>query len=316
MIIIEDNFNVKLSDKTYIALGSFDGLHMGHMGLINKTIELSKQNNVKSMVCTFKNHPLSIINKDRLPKLLMDNETKLKLLESANVDIVNLVNFDYDYMKISPENFIINMINYYNAQGFIVGFNYRFGYKNSGDIELLKEYSNKLGFELHIIDSVTYENEVVSSSRIRALILDGKVDEANKMLLTPFSLIGEVIGGKKLGRKLGFPTANLKYDESFILPKNGVYYTIVEHKHRLYKAMTSVGVNPTVQVNTNTIFIETYILDFDEDIYNEELKLFFIKRMREEIKFDSLNELILQLNRDKSYVEEQNIENFALYNKK
>lgn len=311
MIIIEDNFNIKLNYKTYIALGSFDGLHMGHMGLINKTVELSKKNNVKSMVCTFKNHPLSIINKDKAPKLIMNNDTKLNLLESSEIDIVNLVNFDFNYMKISPEDFIINMVNHYNVQGFVVGFNYRFGYKNSGDIELLKKYSNKLGFELHVIDSVSYENEIVSSSRIRALILDGKVNEANKMLLTPFSLKGEVVSGKQLGRKLGFPTANLNYDETFILPKNGVYYTIVEFKHRFFKGMTSVGVNPTVQSETNTIFIETYILDFNENIYGEELKLFFIKRMRDEIKFNSLDELIYQLKSDKFYVEEQKIENFT-----
>lgn len=311
MIIIEDNFNIKLDYKTYIALGSFDGLHMGHMGLINKTIELSKQNNVKSMVCTFKNHPLSIINKDKAPKLIMDNETKLKLLENAEIDIVNLVNFDYDYMKISPEDFIINMVNHYNVQGFIVGFNYRFGYKNSGDIELLKRYSLILGFELHVIDSVTYESEVVSSSRIRSLILDGKVSDVNNMLLTPFMLKGTVISGKQLGRKLGFPTANLKYDEGFILPKNGVYYTVVEYKNSLYKGMTSVGVNPTVQSKTNTIFIETYILDFEKNIYGEELKLFFIKRMRDEVKFNSLDGLIYQLKNDKIFVKEQEIENFA-----
>jgi riboflavin kinase / FMN adenylyltransferase len=311
MIIIEDNFNIKLDYKTYIALGSFDGLHMGHMGLINKTIELSKQNNVKSMVCTFKNHPLSIINKDKAPKLIMDNETKLKLLENAEIDIVNLVNFDYDYMKISAEDFIVNMVNHYNVQGFIVGFNYRFGYKNSGDIELLKRYSLILGFELHVIDSVTYESEVVSSSRIRSLILDGKVSDVNNMLLTPFMLKGTVISGKQLGRKLGFPTANLKYDEGFILPKNGVYYTVVEYKNSLYKGMTSVGVNPTVQSKTNTIFIETYILDFEKNIYGEELKLFFIKRMRDEVKFNSLDGLIYQLRNDKIFVKKQEIENFA-----
>lgn len=311
MIIIEDNFNIKLNYKTYIALGSFDGLHMGHMGLINKTIELSKQNNVKSMVCTFKNHPLSIINKDKMPKLIMDNVSKLKLLESSKIDIVNLVNFDYEYMKISPEDFIVNMINHYNVKGLVVGFNYRFGFKNSGDIELLKKYSIKLGFELHIIDSVKYENEVVSSSRIRTLILEGKVNEANRMLLTPFMLKGEIISGKQLGRELGFPTANLKYDESFILPKNGVYYTIVEYKQRFYKGMTSVGINPTVQTKANTIFIETYILDFDKNIYGDELKLYFIKWMRDEIKFNSLEELINQLNSDKIFAQKQEIENFT-----
>lgn len=311
MITIEDNFNIKLNYKTYIALGSFDGLHMGHMELINKTLELSKQNNVKSMVCTFKNHPLSIINRTKAPKLIMDNDTKLKLLESLQVDIVNLVNFNHDYMKISPEDYIISMVKHYNAQGIIVGFNYRFGYKNSGDIKLLNKYSNKLGFELHVIDSVTYENEVVSSSRIRSLIHDGKISEANNMLLSPFMLKGTVTRGKQLGRKLGFPTANLKCNESFILPKNGVYYTIVEYKNNIYKGMTSIGVNPTVQFKSKNIFIETYILDFEKNIYGEELKLFFIKRMRDEIKFNSLEGLTQQLKNDKIFIENEKIEVFT-----
>lgn len=311
MIIIEDNFNIKLNYKTYIALGSFDGLHMGHMGLINKTIELSKKNNVKSMVCTFKNHPLNIISKSKAPKLIIDNDTKLKLLERLQVDIVNLVNFNNDYMKISPEDFIINMIKHYNVQGIIVGFNYRFGFKNTGDIKLLKKYSKKLGFELYVIDSVTYENEVVSSSRIRTLIQDGKITEANNMLIKPFMLKGTVIRGKQLGRKLGFPTANLNYHESFVIPKNGVYATIVEYKNCFYKGMTSVGVNPTVQLKTKTIFIETYILDFNKNIYGEDIKVYFIKRMRDEFKFNSLEELIEQLTKDKLIVENEKIENFT-----
>jgi len=311
MIIIEDNFNIKLNYKTYLALGSFDGLHMGHMGLINKTIELSKLNNVKSMVCTFKNHPLSVINKAKAPKLIMDNDTKLKLLESLKVDVVNLVTFNNVYMKISPEDFIINMVKHYNVQGIIVGFNYRFGFKNTGDIKLLKKYSSKLGFELHVINSVTYDNEVVSSSRIRGLIQDGKISEANNMLLKPFMLKGTVVRGKQLGRKLGFPTANLHCDESFILPRYGVYYTIAEYNNRFYKGMTSVGLNPTVQLKAKTIFIETYILDFNKNIYGEGLKLYFIKRMRDEFKFNSLEELTEQLINDKIFIENEKLENFT-----
>lgn len=139
MLIYEDNFKTTLKEKTYIALGSFDGLHVGHMSLINKTIELAKENNAKSMVFTFKNHPLTIINKDMAPKLIIDNKVKSELLEKCGIDIVNYVNFDNEFMKISPEDFIKNMVECYNAKGIIVGFNYRFGYKNLGDIELLKK---------------------------------------------------------------------------------------------------------------------------------------------------------------------------------
>jgi riboflavin kinase/FMN adenylyltransferase len=119
MIVLQDNFDSKLSFKTYIALGSFDGLHIGHMSLINKTLELSKHNKVKSMVYTFNNHPLSIINKDKVPKLLMDNESKLNILDKIGIDIVNLVDFNIDYMKIVPEQFVMNMLKFYNAALFI-----------------------------------------------------------------------------------------------------------------------------------------------------------------------------------------------------
>jgi riboflavin kinase / FMN adenylyltransferase len=311
MIVLEDNFNSKLNYKTYIALGSFDGLHIGHMGLINKTLQLSKSSNVKSMIYTFKNHPLTVINKDKVPKLLMDNETKIKLLDSLGVDTVNFVNFNSDYMKISPEDFIVNMVEYYNLQGLIVGFNYRFGYKNAGDIELLKKYSEKLGFELHVIDSVTYKDEIVSSSRIRNLIASGRVHEANEMLISPYMLSGRVVRGKQLGRTIGFPTVNLEYDKNFQLPGTGVYYTAVRYENKLYKGITSVGFNPTVEPSNEKISIETYILNFDKEIYDDNIKVYFIHKIREEIEFSSLELLVEQLKLDKAYAEGRNLEVFS-----
>lgn len=311
MIILEDNFKEKLQCKTYVALGSFDGLHLGHMRLISKTLELSKKNNIKSMVCTFKNHPLSVVNKDKVPKLLMDNEVKLSVLEELGIDIVNLVNFDCEYMKISPEAFIENMLSHYNIKGFIVGFNYRFGYKNIGTIDLLKKYSEKLDFELYVIESVSYEDQVVSSSRIRELISRGRVQEANQMLLLPYMLKGNVISGKQLGRTLGFPTANLKYDNRYQIPATGVYYTIVEYDNKLYRGITSVGYNPTIESENNNLTIETYILDFHKSIYGETIKLSFITRMRDELKFNSLKELKEQLEKDKVYAENQILELFS-----
>ncbi|MBL4934889.1 bifunctional riboflavin kinase/FAD synthetase [Clostridium sp. YIM B02515] len=305
MIVLQDNFDSKLSFKTYIALGSFDGLHIGHMSLINKTLELSKHNKVKSMVYTFNNHPLSIINKDKVPKLLMDNESKLNILDKIGIDIVNLVDFNIDYMKIVPEQFVMNMLEFYNAAGIIVGFNYKFGYKNAGDVSLLEKLSKRLNFELIVMDSVMYNDNVISSSRIRNLISDGNVAEANKMLFQPFMLKGKVIKGKQLGRKLGFPTVNLQYNTEFILPATGVYYTTIEYNGIFYKGITSVGYNPTVEPINIKISIETYILDFNKNIYDENIKVYFIEKMRDEIKFDSLDDLIRQLEKDKFYAESQ-----------
>ncbi|MBU3189262.1 bifunctional riboflavin kinase/FAD synthetase [Clostridium bowmanii] len=306
MLIIKDNFKTKLKYPTYIALGSFDGLHLGHMHLINRTVELSEENNVKSMICTFKNHPLSVINKEICPKLIMDNETKINLLKNTGIDIVNFVNFDKDFMKITPEEFIKNMVNFYNAKGIVVGFNYRFGYKNLGDIEMLKKHSIKLGYKLYICEAISKDNEVVSSSSIRHLIAEGDITKVNELLGRPHIITGKVVKGKQLGRTIGFPTVNLNYNKEYILPKGGVYYTLVKHDNNIYKAITNIGYNPTVE--GGKLSVETYILNFDKQIYGEEVKINFIDRMRDEVKFDTIEELREQLIKDKKYAFGQKIE--------
>jgi riboflavin kinase/FMN adenylyltransferase len=281
------------------------------MELINKAISLSGLNNAKSFVYTFKNHPLSIINNSNTPKLLMDNEKKLDILRKKGIDIVNLAEFDSDFMKISPEEFITNLKTFYNPKGLIVGFNYRFGYKNNGDLELLKVLCKNLNIELYVVDSITHNNNVVSSSRIRELIFTGNISVANEMLCCPFMLRGKVIKGKQLGRTIGFPTANLEYDSAFAIPATGVYLTAVKYKDTMYRGITSVGYNPTVETENNKLSIETYILDFTGDLYNQIIEVYFINRIRSEIKFNSLDELVCQLNKDKAYAEESNLEKNA-----
>ena len=303
MIILEDNFSQIFDNHTYIALGSFDGLHLGHMALIKKVIKLSKEANCNSMVYTFKNHPLAIINEEIVPKLLCNNEYKTELFEKAGLDILNLVNFDMEFMKITPEKFIENIVNCYKAKGLIVGFNYRFGYKNLGDVELLQKLSIKYNFELHVMEAVKFSGEVVSSSKIRHYISEGEVQEANKLLGRPYMMDGKVIVGKQLGRTIGFPTINLDYNKSYILPSGGVYYTIVEYNGKLFKGITNVGYNPTVE--GKKLSIETYILDFNKNVYGENVRLYFKNKFRDEKKFDSLDELISVLKKDKIYAENQ-----------
>ena len=299
MLVIDEINSVNIKESTYIALGSFDGLHKGHLSLINKAKELAQKSNGKSMVFSFRNHPLSLIKPDSAPKLLMSNEDKTKRLEELNIDIFTLVDFDEKFMKIEPEDFVALLCSKYNVSGIIVGFNYRFGYKNKGNTDLLKSLENKYGYKLFVLDAYTYENKVVSSSRIRNEISRGNVEKANNMLSRAYSLEGKVIHGKKLGRQLGFPTANMDFSQSYVLPKTGVYYTNALIDNSLYKGITSVGHNPTVHGNHLTI--ETYILDFEQDIYDKSLRIFFLKRIRDEKKFNSLEELIEQLNSDKEF---------------
>ncbi|MBW9156416.1 bifunctional riboflavin kinase/FAD synthetase [Clostridium sp. FP2] len=303
MVIIKDNFKTKLEYPTYIALGSFDGLHLGHMHLVNKAVELSKENNAKSMICTFKNHPLSVINKEICPQLIMDNDTKIKLLEGTGIDIVNLVSFDKDFMKITPEQFIKDMVNFYNTKGIVVGFNYRFGYKNLGDVEMLQKYSSILGYKLYVCEAISNNNEVVSSSNIRHLIAEGNIIKANELLGRPHSITGEVIKGKQLGRTIGFPTVNLNYNKQYIIPKGGVYYTLAQYDNNIYKAITNIGYNPTVE--GGKLSVETYILNFDKQIYGEKVKINFVNRIRDEVKFDTVEELRQQLIKDKEYAIKQ-----------
>ena len=211
----------------------------------------------------------------------------------------------YHDIRKNYENFIRLLCEDYNVKGIIVGFNFRFGHKNLGDINLLKSLQNKYGYELYIIEPYTYNEEAISSTRIRNSILDGDVKEAFNMLSKPYLIKGKVIHGKHLGRTIGVPTANLEYDNKMVIPSNGVYYTNVKYNNKVYKGLTSVGNNPTV--NGKELTIETFILNFDEIIYGEELKVYFIERIRGEIKFNSLDELVEQIRKDEDFVKNKEI---------
>ncbi|MGL5646280.1 MAG: bifunctional riboflavin kinase/FAD synthetase [Clostridium sp.] len=283
----------------YIALGSFDGLHKGHLELISEIKKLAKENNAKSMVFTFSNHPREVINKEYKFKYLMGNKIKERILTDLGVDNIVLERFDEILMKLSPEEFIKKLYSEYNVRGIVVGFNYRFGFKNQGDIELLKSLGKKYNFLVKVINPCLYNGEIISSTRIRKALLEGKVEVAKEMLGKPYLIEGTVVSGKQLGRTIGFPTANLKVEDKYIIPKKGVYYTNVVYNEEFYKGITSVGNNPTV--NGEKLTIETYIIDFDKMIYGENLKLLFLERIRDEKKFNSLDELVERLKKDKEF---------------
>ncbi|WP_160690201.1 bifunctional riboflavin kinase/FAD synthetase [Clostridium sp. C2-6-12] len=304
MIIINKDFEDIQSSNNYIALGSFDGLHIGHLSLIYKVVEVAKKNNGRSIVFTFKNHPKTLIDKGNVPKLLMDNDRKVEILKTHKVDIVCFQEFNLEFMKMSPKEFIEFLVFKYNIKGFVVGFNYKFGYKNLGNVELLKSLQNEYGYELYVMGPCTYKDEIVSSTRIRKALEEGDVFEASKMLSLPYTISGEIIHGRQIGRTIGFPTANLKYKENFILPKEGVYYTNVLVNNNIYKGITSIGSNPTV--DGKIVTLETYILDFDREIYGEKVEVSFIKKIRDMEKFNGVEELKSQLERDKIFAQNEN----------
>ena len=299
MIVTDKDLKDIQTSDNYIALGSFDGLHLGHLSLIRKVRNEAEKNGGKSIVYTFKNHPRAVLNKNDAPKLLMSNEEKARILEECNIDMLYFQEFDDEFMKMTPEEFIKFLIEKFNAKGIVVGFNYKFGYRNMGDINLLKKFQKNYGFQLFIMEPCNYENETISSTRIREAIEYGDIDKAYKMLGRPFMLSGEVMHGRKIGRTIGFPTANLNYDKKSILPAVGVYYTNVRVNNIIYKGITSVGNNPTVAGKKLTI--ETYILDFNENIYGDNIEVFFMKKIRNEKKFNGIEQLKSQLQKDENF---------------
>lgn len=291
---------MKNDTYSYVALGSFDGLHKGHLSLIKKTVELAKKINGMSIVYTFKNHPRKFIKSIDNPKLLLDNESKKEILKKENVDLVYFEEFNEDYMKLSPEEFVKYLCEKFNVKGIVVGFNYRFGYKNSGDVNLLKKLSKIYNYELYVMEPCTYNEEAISSTKVRQALIRGALNEANEMLTRPFFIKGEVVHGKQLGRTIGFPTANIKLEENLIIPKRGIYATKVHIGNDIYFGATNIGYNPTV--NGEKMSIETNILKFNEDIYGKTIKLEFLERIRDEKKFKDLNELKIQLKMDTNYI--------------
>ncbi|WBW94838.1 bifunctional riboflavin kinase/FAD synthetase [Oceanirhabdus sp. W0125-5] len=301
MKILKDD--VGIHENTVIVLGSFDGIHIGHRKLIETAIEIGQMSRMKSMVYTFANHPLSVINSHRTPKLLMSNKVKIEYFEKLGVDILALIEFNKEFMEISPEDFIKLLTEKYGAKHIIVGYNYRFGYKNLGDVELLRSMQENLGFELHVVEPVKLGGTPVSSTFIRGLIIEGEISVANEFLGHSFVIDGKIIRGKQIGRTIGFPTINLDYNLENLVPRGGVYYTVAEIEGEYFKGITNVGYNPTV--NGNKLSIETYLLDFNKDVYDYYFKLHFIERIRDEKKFENIELLKKQIQRDKEYVEQQ-----------
>lgn len=295
----------KKNDGYYVALGSFDGLHRGHLSLINKCIELAKKEKYKSMVFTFSNHPRTIINPSIKIEYLMNNIEKVDILEKVGIDKIVLKKFNKEFMELSPEGFIEKLCSDYNIKGIVVGFNYRFGYKNLGDTNLLKKLSEKYNFRLEVIEPLLYKDDIISSTRIRNAIKCGEISEANEMLTRPYNLSGIVEHGKQIGRTIGFPTANLKFGEDKVIPAKGVYYTNIRWKNNIYKGITSVGSNPTV--NGTNLTIETFILDFNHNIYGDDIMVYFIEKMRNEEKFDSIDCLKKQLDKDQKYAKSKEL---------
>ncbi len=294
---IDDIQNI---NKSVVTIGNFDGLHKGHQVLIKKTIEYAKLKNIKSVVFTFENHPANYFNPNTI-KNIISNEQKIKRLKALGVDYIINIPFNKFMTKISAYNFVKDiLVSKLNAQKIIVGYDFNFARNKEGNVSVLNDLSKKFKFELEVINPIKINNIRVSSTFIRNLILTGKLEKVKDYLGYDYELSGEVIHARKLGRTIGFPTANMKINEEVVIPKGGIYATKVYIDNEIFYGATNIGYNPTV--NGQTLSIETNILNFDRDIYGKIIKLEFLERIRNEKKFSSIEELKNQLQKDTSYI--------------
>lgn len=282
--------------KTAIALGNFDGIHLGHKKLIDMMVIDAKDSNLTPSVLLFSKHPKEVLL-GKSPELLTSLKDKNEILKNLGVEIVYETDFTESFRKLSPEDFVKNiLIDQLNIESVFVGFDYRFGFKASGDTSVLKSLGKKYNFRVNVIDPVYDEDSILSSSEIRTHIREGNLALANEMLGRRYKVRGIVVHGNKIGRTLGYPTANIELSSNYPIPRVGVYYTKTIIEGKGFFSLTSVGTNPTV--GGDSLKIESYILDFEEDIYGKEIQIEFIEYLRDELVFDSLDELRMQMDKD------------------
>ncbi len=303
MQIIKSLENIQIKDKTVVALGNFDGVHTGHKLILEGAVEHARRNGYKALCYTFSNHPLNFFmeksgHPEKCVKLICTEEEKLAMLEKLGFDIVVNVTFNEDIMSMRAMDFIHGVLfDKLNAAAVCCGFNYSFGVKAEGKIDLLKSECDKHGVEVLIKEAVQIDGVVISSTEIRRLIAEGNMELLTKYFGRPYTLSGTISHGLSLGRKIGFPTMNITAPLTMALPPNGVYYTNAIVEGKSYPAITNIGVKPTVD-DTKVKSIETNIFNFHEDIYDKDAIVEFLFWERPEYKFNSIEELQAQIAKD------------------
>ena len=295
------NYNEKTS--LALSIGMFDGVHFGHQSIINQLNTVAKNKNLESAILTFWPHPRIIFNPEDDLKLLNTIEEKTYFLEKHGIQHLFLQEFNEEFRNLTGEEFVKQiLVDKLNVKYLIIGHDHTFGKNKSGDFALLKKMAPDFGFEVHQVEAVNFHEKNISSTQIRNALSAGNVIEANEMLGYLYSVSGKVIHGKKIGRTIGYPTANIEVDSLKILPKKGAYIVDVFVKNQHLKGMLSIGTNPTVDGKNLTV--EVYILDFNEEIYGEEISVNFREFLHDEIKFESLDKLIERLDEDKRLTED------------
>ena len=291
-----DNLNRNIRNPA-LTIGNFDGVHLGHKALFKRVKEWAKKLDGESVVMTFNPHPLQVFRPQDAPAFITMHEQKLALIESCGIDAVIVVPFNREFAEISATDFVKKIIvEKIGAKAIIVGYDYRFGRNREGNIEFLKAMGEKEGFSIDVVSGVHTDGVVVSSTMIRHFIHDGFIKEAGDLLGRPYEILGEVVPGRaRGGRLLGFPTANVRLSIQ-ASPKPGVYAVEVELEGKKYMGAANLGYNPTF--GDVDLSLEVFILDFDGDIYGKQILVRFVERLRDEVKFSGIEELIAQIQKD------------------
>jgi riboflavin kinase / FMN adenylyltransferase len=299
MKIIHDANELKPGNrKVCLAIGFFDGVHLGHRQIIRQTIADAHQHNAIALVLTFDRHPNSVVAPARVPPLIYSLPQKLRAIESLGTDHLLLVRFDKTFSDQSGEAFVRGLARDLGSiQSICVGANFVFGHKRSGDVALLKKLGDEIGFSVHGLAAVSLDGRIVSSTRIREVIRAGNLDGASQMLGRPYAIVGRVIEGDKLGRQLGFPTANLDVT-GLILPPNGVYAGLTTVKRKSHSVALNIGFRPTMVLGKPELRVEAHLLVFNGELYGAELEIEIGEKLRDERKFASPAELQAQIARD------------------
>jgi riboflavin kinase/FMN adenylyltransferase len=301
MVIHEGYENLNLIAPV-ATLGIFDGVHRGHMALLDCLVSRARETRGESVVITFSPHPRLVLEQNNIKlSFLTTMEEKKVLLKNANIDHLIIIEFTTEFSKIPACDFVKDiLVEKIGTKHLIIGYDHHFGRKGEGDFNTIKKCSEELDFIVEQVQGYQTEEGAISSSLIREALLKGRADEANKWLGYYYSVSGIVIEGRKIGRTIGFPTANIKPDSQYkLIPGNGVYAVEVQLNDNLLPGMLSIGSNPTVNTDNSFRSIEVHILNFDKDIYGEKISVIFRKKLRDEKKFDNLEQLTAQMGRDK-----------------
>lgn len=290
--------NLKKIPNLSLALGFFDGIHIGHQAVIEGAVDFAKKHDTKSAVITFKEHPFCFL-KMVAPKYILPRQDKYKLLEECGVDYIVELDFNHIY-SMTPQQYLENiLVHNFSPLAISTGFNHHFGANREGNVSFLSENQDKYGYTYFATPAKTMYGEPISSSKIRRFISDGSVDIATKMLGRNFYIKGSVVEGQKLGRKIGFPTINILYPTDIIQPLYGVYEVVVELRNgRSYKGIANFGIRPTVNCTNEEARLEVHLLDFEGELYGQDAKINFVNFIRAEKKFKNLKELQKQIAND------------------